>query len=101
MSTEQRIKASPLIAILRGIVPAQITQVADVLYEAGIRVIEVPLNSPEPFASIEALAAQRRNDWVIGAGTVLSTDDVRRTRDAGGQIVVAPNADAAVIRAAL
>jgi 2-dehydro-3-deoxyphosphogalactonate aldolase len=89
-----------LIAILRGIVPARAAEIGDVLYEAGIRAIEVPLNSPDPFASIAKLAAHR-TDWTVGAGTVLKADDVRRTRDAGGRLIVAPNCDAEVIQSAL
>ena len=91
----------PLIAILRGVVPSRVVEVGNVLYDAGIRTIEVPLNSPEPFASVAALAACGRADWTIGAGTVLSVDDVRRTQEAGGGLVVAPNCDPDVIRCAL
>lgn len=101
MPVEQSIAASPIVAILRGVRPEQVLNVADVLYAAGIRVIEVPLNSPDPFASIVALASVRRSDWVIGAGTVLSVTDVERTRDAGGQVIIAPNCNTEVIRAAL
>jgi 2-dehydro-3-deoxyphosphogalactonate aldolase len=90
-----------LVAILRGVVPDKVVEIGDVLYEAGIRIIEVPLNSPEPFASIAKLEACRRPDWTIGAGTVLCLDDVRRTREAGGRLVVAPNFNAGVIRGAL
>lgn len=101
MPTEQRIAAAPIVAILRGVRPEQVVSVADVLYAAGMRIIEVPLNSPDPFASIAALAAVGRSDWVIGAGTVLSVADVGRARDAGGQVIIAPNCDPEVIRAAL
>jgi len=90
-----------LIAILRGILPERVLAVAETLYNADIRTIEVPLNSPYPFASIAALAAHGRTDWTIGAGTVLTVEDVRRTRQAGGQLIVAPNCDVEVIRAAL
>jgi 2-dehydro-3-deoxyphosphogalactonate aldolase len=91
----------PLIAILRGVVPERVVDVANVLYEAGIRTIEVPLNSPDPFASIAALAACGRDDWTIGAGTVLTADDARRTKQAGGSIAVMPNCDGEVIRCSL
>jgi 2-dehydro-3-deoxyphosphogalactonate aldolase len=90
-----------LIAILRGIVPERVLKVADVLYAAGFRAIEVPLNSPEPFASIAALAGGLPRDCLIGAGTVLDPGDVRRTHAAGGRLVVAPNFDAAVVAEAL
>jgi 2-dehydro-3-deoxyphosphogalactonate aldolase len=87
----------PLVAILRGVTPDRVVSVSDTLYAAGIRMIEVPLNSPDPFASIAALAACKRSDWIIGAGTVLTVEDARRTRHAGGELVVAPNSDPEVI----
>src|ERR1700730_15858471 len=68
-----------LVAILRGVTPEKIVAIADALYDAGIRKIEVPLTSPEPFASIARLAVLQRIDWLVGAGTVLNVDDVRRT----------------------
>jgi 2-dehydro-3-deoxyphosphogalactonate aldolase len=101
MSSEAQTSGIPLVAVLRGVVPEQVIEVANVLYDAGIRMIEVPLNSPDPFASIAALAAYQRPDWTIGAGTVLTADDVRRTHEAGGRLVVAPNCDSNVIRSAL
>jgi len=101
MSSATQAAQIPLVAILRGVVPERVVEVANVLYDAGIRMIEVPLNSPDPFASIAALAACQRADWTIGAGTVLTADDVRRTQDAGGRLVVAPNCDSNVIRCAL
>jgi 2-dehydro-3-deoxyphosphogalactonate aldolase len=89
----------PLIAILRGIGPDEAEAALEALIAAGIGLIEVPLNSPEPFASIEAMAAKAGGRARIGAGTVLTVEDVRRVKDAGGRIVVSPNTDAAVIRA--
>jgi 2-dehydro-3-deoxyphosphogalactonate aldolase len=101
MTNEAPIGETTLIAILRGVVPDRVAEIGDVLYEAGIRIIEVPLNSPDPFASIAQLVACGRPDLVIGAGTVLNIDDVRRTHEAGGRLVVAPNLNADVIRCAL
>jgi len=92
---------APLVAILRGVVPERVVGIGDVLYEAGFRMIEVPLSSPDPFASIAALAGRNRSDWVVGAGTVLSVEDVHRTQRAGGRLVVAPNCDPEVIRCAV
>jgi 2-dehydro-3-deoxyphosphogalactonate aldolase len=89
-----------LVAILRGVTPARVVEIGDVLYDAGIRAIEVPLNSPDPMTSIAKLSA-RRSDWTIGAGTVLDADDVRRTHEAGGRLIVSPNCNPEVIRAAL
>jgi 2-dehydro-3-deoxyphosphogalactonate aldolase len=91
---------SALVAILRGVSPSHAIAVGDALYRAGIRIIEVPLNSPDPFTSIAKLAAHR-TDWTIGAGTVLSVDDVNRTRQAGGRLIVSPNCNPEVIRHAL
>lgn len=90
----------PLVAILRGVRPAEVVAIADVLVEAGFALIEVPLNSPDPLASIAALAGRYGPEVVIGAGTVLNVRDVAAVRGAGGQLVVAPNSDPAVIAAA-
>jgi KDPG and KHG aldolase len=90
-----------IVAILRGLTPARAADVARVLHRAGIRIIEVPLNSPEPFASIGILAALQLTDCLIGAGTVLGAQEVERTHAAGARLVVAPNCDPPVIRAAL
>jgi 2-dehydro-3-deoxyphosphogalactonate aldolase len=86
-----------LVGILRGLLPARAAEVADALYGTGFRVIEVPLNSPDPFASISALAGAIPPDCLIGAGTVLNGEDVLRTHAAGGRLIVAPNCDAEVI----
>ena len=90
-----------LVAILRGVQPKRVIAIAEVLYEAGIRMIEVPLNSTDPYASIAALAASRRHDCLIGAGTVLSMDQVRHAHEVGARLVVAPNCDAELIVGAL
>jgi len=87
----------PLIAILRGITPDEAVPVAEILYEAGFRIIEVPLNSPQPFDSIAAVATRFGREALIGAGTVLEIQDVARVRDAGGQLIVMPHGDTDVI----
>ena len=89
-----------LIAILRGVRPERVAEIGEVLYDAGIRAVEVPLNSPDPCASIGKLAA-RRSDWIIGAGTVMNVADVRRAHAAGARLILSPNFDAAVIASAL
>jgi 2-dehydro-3-deoxyphosphogalactonate aldolase len=86
-----------LVGILRGVAPEKVVDVAKALYAAGFRVIEVPLNSPRPFASISALAGALPADCLVGAGTVVSGQDVHRTHAAGGRLVVAPNCDEHVI----
>lgn len=91
----------PLIAILRGVTPGEVEGIAGALIEAGIAIIEVPLNSPDPLASIERAARRFGGDALIGAGTVLSVSDVRAVKEAGGQIIVSPNTDIEVIAASV
>jgi len=89
-----------LIAILRGIQPDEVPAIGLALYTAGFRVIEVPLNSPQPFESIRILRATLAADCVVGAGTVLSTLQVSAVKDAGGELIVMPHSDVKVIVAA-
>jgi 2-dehydro-3-deoxyphosphogalactonate aldolase len=89
----------PMIAIIRGVTPGEAVETGRALIEGGIRIIEVPLNSPDPMGSISALADAFGDEALIGAGTVLTTKDVEQVRDAGGKIVVSPNMNPAVIRA--
>jgi 2-dehydro-3-deoxyphosphogalactonate aldolase len=94
------LKASPLVAILRGVRPAEVLAIGEVLIHAGIRIIEVPLNSPQPEDSIGALAEKFGGRALIGAGTVIDPARVAGIARAGGKLVVMPHADAAVVRAA-
>lgn len=91
--------ACPLVAIIRGVQPDEAVAVGDTLFEAGIRIIEVPLNSPEPMRSIEALATRLGSAATVGAGTVLDPADVARIADVGGELIVSPHTDPAVIGA--
>lgn len=90
----------PLIAVLRHITPEEAVDVATALHAEGFRVLEVPLNSPRAFDSIRLLADRFGQECLIGAGTVLAVADVARVRAAGGQVIVMPHADTAVIREA-
>ena len=89
----------PLIAILRGLDPSEAVDMAAALLDAGIDRIEVPLNSPNPLASIEAMASAFGERSLIGAGTVLSVDEVERVHGVGGRLIVSPNCDPEIIAA--
>jgi 2-dehydro-3-deoxyphosphogalactonate aldolase len=90
----------PLVAIIRGVRPDEAEAIGEAIYEGGIRIIEVPMNSPEPLKSIELLATSFGERALVGAGTVIDPVDVARVRDAGGRLIVAPNTDVGVISAA-
>src|SRR5947208_9102679 len=87
----------PLIAIIRGVRPDEAEAIGDAIYEGGIRIVEVPLNSPDPLQSIERLARRLGERMLVGGGTVLTPDDVRRVRDAGGRIIISPSTNPDVI----
>lgn len=89
----------PLVAIIRGVTPADAEAIAGAIYDAGMRIIEVPLNSPEPFESIRIIAERFGDRVLVGAGTVLDPADVSRVAQAGGRLVVSPNTNTAVIGA--
>jgi 2-dehydro-3-deoxyphosphogalactonate aldolase len=91
---------SPLIAILRGVEPREVVDIAEGLIAAGILIIEVPLNSPEPLESIRRLAGACAGRALLGAGTVMRSGDVDAIREAGGTLIVTPHADAAVMKRA-
>lgn len=91
----------PIIAILRGITPSEAKDVTQAILDAGIDRIEVPMNSPEPVESIRIMAEAFGDRALIGAGTVLSVDQVEQVKAAGGTLIVSPNVDIEVIHAAV
>ncbi len=93
--------AMPLVAVLRGITPDEVLPVADALVDAGFRMIEVPLNSPDPFTSIAKLVKHCPANVALGAGTVLRAEDAGRLADTGAELLITPNTDPEVIDAAV
>ena len=100
MRLDDYLSPLPFCAVLRGITPPEIADVADALVGEGFRILEVPLNSPQPFESIGALAKRCGEHVLVGAGTVLQVDDVARVRDAGGKLIVMPHGEVAIVREA-
>ena len=90
-----------LVAILRGVRPDEVEAICAQIIEAGIAIIEVPLNSPEPLESIKRLSRQFGGDALIGAGTVITAAEVEQVADSGGRLIVSPNCDQDVIRKTL
>ena len=97
----QYLEACPLVAIIRGVTPDEVEGIGAAIFAAGIRIIEVPLNSPDPLESISRLARTLGDRALIGAGTVLHPDQVAEVQAAGGRLIVSPNTNPAVIRAAV
>ena len=94
-----QLEVCPLVAIIRGVLPDEVEAIGEALVAGGIRIIEVPLNSPNPLTSIRRLAGQLRERALVGAGTVLSERQVGEVADAGGRLIVSPNTNPNVIRA--
>jgi 2-dehydro-3-deoxyphosphogalactonate aldolase len=103
MTLTESIDASApgIIAILRGVQPDMVLEIGAALLDCGIRIIEVPLNSPQPLLSIERLASRFGGQALIGAGTVLSPEQVHDVAAAGGRLIVSPNMDRAVVERTL
>jgi 2-dehydro-3-deoxyphosphogalactonate aldolase len=99
-SLEPYLKPLPLVAVLRGITPGEIAAISAALCDNGFRILEVPLNSPQPYESIRWLASELGEKCLTGAGTVLRVDEVARVADAGGRLVVMPHGDIAIVREA-
>jgi 2-dehydro-3-deoxyphosphogalactonate aldolase len=96
----ETVRRMPLAAILRGITPPEAPAIGEVLVAAGFLCIEVPLNSPDPYASIEVLAQRFGDRTLIGAGTVRTADEVARVQDRGGRLIVMPHGDVRVVAVA-
>lgn len=94
---KEALEACPLVTILRGVQTEEVEAIGDALVEAGLRLIEVPLNSPDPLRSIERLAQHLGDSAIVGAGTVLAPEQVGAVRDAGGRLIVSPNTNVEVI----
>jgi 2-dehydro-3-deoxyphosphogalactonate aldolase len=101
MTLEDAMAEVPIVAIIRGVQADEVSAIADALYRGGIRIVEIPLNSPDPLISLNRLAREFAGRIVCGAGTVLNPMQVRQVADAGGNIIVSPNIDAEVIAATL
>ena len=99
-SLDRYLRPLPLVAVLRGIAPDEVVAVGIALAESGFRILEVPLNSPDPFESITRMAREFSEHCLVGAGTVLKVADVARVAEAGGKLIVMPHADVAVVREA-
>ena len=95
---ERHLAACPVVAILRGITAPEVPAVCDALASAGIRLLEIPLNSPDACASIAVAVRHCGDRQMVGAGTALTPEDVRQVRDAGGKFIISPNTDPEVIR---
>lgn len=101
ITLEQAFEAAPLVAIVRGVRPDEVVEVGRALRDAGVRIVEIPLNSPEPFDSLRRLVDAFGGELVCGSGTVLTPEQVDRVAEAGGRILVSPNTEPAVIARAL
>ena len=101
MTFEEALAACGLVAILRGLQPGEAVAIGEALCTAGIRILEVPLNSPDPFASIAALAKSANGRYLVGAGTVLKPEQVDLLHAAGGTLCVSPDGNPEVIARAI
>lgn len=97
---KQWLAESPLIAILRGVQPKEVEAIGAALFDAGVRIVEVPLNSPQPLDSIARLARRFGSEMLVGAGTLTEPSHAAQVASAGGQLAVTPHADTAIVSAA-
>lgn len=98
---DQHFSQCPLVGIIRGVTPDEAPKIAQALFDGGIRIIEVPLNSPDPFDSIRSIVKLLGEEALVGAGTVIDLQHVERVREAGGRLIVSPNTNPRVISASV
>lgn len=98
---DQHFSQCRLVGIIRGVTPDEAPKIAQALFDGGIRIIEVPLNSPDPFDSIRSIAKLLGEEALVGAGTVIDLQQVERVREAGGRLIVSPNSNPSVISASV
>lgn len=98
ITLSQATQNMPLVAIIRGITPDQVLEVATAIKDAGFSIIEVPLNSPDPYKSIKLMADAFGDEILVGAGTVTSVEHVDKVQQAGGRLIVSPNINVDVIK---
>ncbi|HWE47198.1 MAG TPA: 2-dehydro-3-deoxy-6-phosphogalactonate aldolase, partial [Caulobacteraceae bacterium] len=98
---EKVLATTPIIAIIRGVTPEEAVDIARAIHDAGVRIIETPMNSPQPLDSLRRIKAEFGDEMIVGVGTVLKPEIVDQAADAGAEIIVAPNTRAAVIRRAV
>lgn len=98
MNFEEALAESGVVAIIRGVTPGEVLAVGEALHQAGVRVVEVPLNSPEPYASIDRLATEFKGRLFVGGGTILTELEADAVAAAGGRLMVSPNTNPGVIR---
>lgn len=95
---DSQLKKMPVVAIIRGVTPDEVADIGAAIYEAGVSVIEVPLNSPKPFESIQRLSNELGDRCIVGCGTLVKKSDAKRVADAGGQIAVTPTTRPSIIK---
>ncbi|HEY4030491.1 MAG TPA: 2-dehydro-3-deoxy-6-phosphogalactonate aldolase [Caulobacteraceae bacterium] len=100
MNFEEALAESGVVAIIRSVTPAEVLKVGEALHQAGVRVVEVPLNSPDPYDSIDRLATEFKGRLFVGGGTILTQTEADAVAAAGGRLMVSPNTDPHVIRRA-
>jgi 2-dehydro-3-deoxyphosphogalactonate aldolase len=101
MNVEEALAESGVVAIIRGVTPDEVLAVGEALHDAGVRVVEVPLNSPEPYESIHRLATEFKGRFLVGGGTILTEVEADAVAAAGGRLMVSPNTNPHVIRRAI